>query len=128
MISTDLLIRFTGVEPETFGFKDQEELEGFLNEIISMASDMIREYTGQVFPEAVPSIVQNCCLRLAGNIIAQAIARQDIELLRSGDYSNELLRSDVFTKDIKDDLKQFIQSDSTGSGTPRFYTITGDEE
>lgn len=128
MITVDLLQRFTGVQPETFGFDEEEDLTAFLEDIIDMASDMIREYTGRNFKEDIPETVKNCCLRLSGNIIAQGIARQDIELIRAGEYSSELLRSDVFTRDIKDDLKPFIASGVDGAGFPNLTIVSGDED
>ena len=108
MIAPGLLKIFTGVNLETFDLEKEEELEAFLGEVIGMATSMITDYCRQDFGDNPPSAVKNVCLRLAANIIAQAAVRQDIDLLRAGEYSNKLLDSKVFTEDLKEDLRPYI--------------------
>lgn len=108
MIEPDLLKIFTGVNLETFDLKDEDELEAFLEEVIGMAESMIIDYCNYDFDSNPPAAVKNVCLRLSANIIAQAVARQDIDLLRAGEYTNRLLDSGVFTDDLKEDLRPYI--------------------
>jgi len=108
VIPTGLLKTFAGVSIDTFDFEDEDDLNAFLEEVISMASSMIEDYCNYTFDDNPPAAVKNVCLRLSANIIAQAVARQDIDLLRAGEYSNKLLDSRVFTDDLKEDLRPYI--------------------
>lgn len=108
MIPTGLLKTFAGVSIDTFDFETEEELDDFLQTCIDMAESLITDYCDRDFGDSPPAAVKNVCLRLSANIIAQAVARQDIDLLRAGEYSNKLLDSRVFTDDLKEDLRPYI--------------------
>mgnify|MGYP001174102048 CR=1 FL=1 len=110
MIDEDLLKIFTGVSKETFELETDEELDNLLTEFIGMAKSLIEDYCNRDFGDDPPRAVKNVCLRLAANIVVQAVARQDTDLTRSGEYSTKITDSKVFTQDLKDDLRPYLNN------------------
>lgn len=113
----------SGVKPERLGnqFKDDETaFNALINEWIAQAEGLINSYckrnwypvvengTTTVIP--VPYAVKNVCIRLVANIIALRYARKENPIKKVNDFSMTIFSSEVFTDDLKEDLKPFIKS------------------
>lgn len=113
----------SGVKPERLGnqFKDNESaFNALINEWIAQAEGLINSYckrnwypvvengTTTVIP--VPLAVKNVCIRLVANIIALRYARKENPIKKVNDFSMTIFSSEVFTDDLKEDLKPFIKS------------------
>lgn len=113
----------SGVKPERLGnqFKDDEAaFNALINEWIAQAEGLINSYckrnwnpvvengTTTVIP--VPYAVKNVCIRLVANIIALRYARKENPIKKVNDFSMTIFSSEVFTDDLKEDLKPFIKS------------------
>ena len=113
----------SGVKPERLGnqFKDNETaFNALINEWIAQAEGLINSYckrnwypvvengTTTVIP--VPLAVKNVCIRLVANIIALRYARKENPIKKVNDFSMTIFSSEVFTDDLKEDLKPFIKS------------------
>ncbi len=108
MIPTSLLKTFAGVSIDTFDFETEEELDDFLQTCIDMAESLITDYCDRDFGDSPPTAVKNVCLRLAANIVMQAVARQDTDLIRAREYSTKVLEGKVFSDDLKEDLDPHV--------------------
>ena len=58
--------------------------------------------------------MKNVCVRLTSNIIAFNYKRRDNPIRKVNDYQLKVFESDVFTDDLKTDLKPFVKA-SRGS-------------
>lgn len=127
--STELK-EFTGSTPEIFRLEkdDNEGLETLLQKWINQSKGLIDSYCHQNFDTETPEAINNICLRLASNMVALAIARRDTPLVKVNDWSVQISSSNVFTNDLKADLKEgnFVKDKSAKSDTVEFLAITGD--
>ena len=113
----------SGVKPERLGnqFKDDEAaFNALINEWIAQAEGLINSYckrnwypvveNGTTTEIPVPLAVKNVCIRLVANIIALRYARKENPIKKVNDFSMTIFSSEVFTDDLKEDLKPFIKS------------------
>lgn len=122
--TVDEVKNMTGVKPAKLGsqFKDDEELfNNLINDWISQAEGLINSYCkknwypvvaedGTTTAVTVPIAVKNVTIRLVGNIIAFNYARKDNPIKKVNDFSMTIFSSEVFTDDLKADLKPFRKS------------------
>lgn len=123
--TVDDVKKMSGVKPEKLGsqFKgDESEFNALIEEWISQAESLINSYcnrnwnpildeeTQEIIPVIVPKGVKNVCIRLTANIIAFRYARKENPIKKVNDYSMTIFSSEVFTDDLKRDLKPFKKS------------------
>ena len=122
--TVDEIKNMTGVKPGKLGsqFKDDETaFNNLINEWISQAESLINSYCkknwyptvddeGNTVEVTVPNAVKNVCIRLVGNMIAFTYARKDNPIKKVNDFSMTIFPSEVFTDDLKADLKPFKKS------------------
>lgn len=104
------VVRMTGVNAKKLGYGDTKELEfqSLLSEWIAQAEGFIDSYCKRNWKDKdVPPVVKNVCIRLVGNIIAFHYKRRDDPVRKVNEYSIKVFESDVFTDDLKQDLKPF---------------------
>ena len=128
MVNVDEVIKFHGITPKTFGYEkdDNESLENLIIGWIKQAESLIKTYTNNDFKKDMPRAVENICLRLVSNMVRLAIQNRDSPVIKVNDWTTSTVSSEIFTQDLKDDLKPFIKEHSTVSDTVTFYAITGD--
>lgn len=128
MVNIQDVKRVHGVTPQDLRFeKDEEdELNRMLVDWITQAEDMIKHYTNNNFKKGVPDAVKNVCTRLVSNMISLAIQRRDTPIIKVNDWQVTTGSSNVFTDDLKEDLKPFMIDKSHVSDTVSFFAITGD--
>lgn len=128
MVDVDEVIQFHGLRPKDLRFDkdDEESLRGIISDWISQCEDMIKDYTNNDFEDEVPGTVKNVCLRLSSNMITLAIQRRDSPIIKVNDWTISTGNSNIFTEDLKEDLKPFIKEHSNFSDTVNFYAITGE--
>ena len=123
------VIRFTGVKYTDFrGLKDENDLCDLISTWITQADSLIDSYCNQSFNSDFKyfDAVSNISLRLVANIIALAQSRKDTPVIKHNDWSIQAwLSSDVFTDDLKNDLKPFKLDHSTSSDRIDIVAITG---
>lgn len=102
--------RINNIKPNHFNLKKEDEdgLNIILSEWISEAEDMIQSYCKRKF-ENVPLSVKNVCIRLVSNMVAFSVLRRDSPIIKVNDWKVEFVGSDIFTKDLKEDLKPFLK-------------------
>lgn len=122
--TVDEIKNMTGVKPAKLGsqFKDDETaFNNLIEEWISQAESLINSYCkknwypvveedGTTTEVTVPNAVKNVCIRLVGNIIAFTYARKDNPIKKVNDFSMTIFSSEIFTDDLKADLKPFKKS------------------
>lgn len=122
--TVDDVKKMSGVKPERLGsqFKDDETaFNTLIEEWISQAEGLINSYCKRnwnpiideddnVIPVIVPNAVKNVCIRLTANIIAFRYARKENPIKKVNDYSMTIFSSEIFTDDLKQDLKPFKKS------------------
>ena len=128
MVDVDDVITFHGLKPQDFRFDkhDEAKLEKVIQEWISQSESLIKTYTNNEFTQGIPEAVKNVCLRLTSNIITLAIQRRDSPIIKVNDWTISTISSNVFTDDLKEDLKPFIIDKSHKSDRVSFLAITGD--
>jgi hypothetical protein len=123
------VIKMSGVKPNRLGnqFKKKEgdtddPFEDVIEEWISQAEGLINGYckrnwnpivdveTGTTIEVQVPIAVKNVCIRLVANIIAFRYSRKENPIKKVNDYSMTIFSSEIFTDDLKEDLKPFKKS------------------
>lgn len=112
----------TGIRPEDLYFKDEEGgktaeekldelLESWLVQIKDMIDqdrkrDYLKEYENGE-REQIPPGIHFIALRIAANMIAQAMVRRDTPVLKVGEYAVKMAEENIFTNAIKKDLAKF---------------------
>ena len=103
-----------GVKPKHLGLKDDETtFNQIINDWISQAEGYINSYCKRSWgteENPVPPMVKNVCTRLVANIIAFHFARKDNPIRKVNDYTTKIFSSEVFTDDLRQDLKPFRKS------------------
>lgn len=133
-ISVAQVINFHGLKPTHLNIKkDDVEADDKLNSIITdwiiQSQDLINAYTNRKYTsETVRPSVQNVCLRLTSNMVSLAIQKRDSPIIKVNDWTIQNVPSDIFTDDLKDDLKPFIKDSSTEPNSIGILAITGKED
>ena len=83
-----------------------------------------RNYTD----ETVRDAIRNICLRLTSNMVTLAIQKRDNPIIKVNDWTIQGLSSDIFTDDLKEDLKPFVKDSSTEPDSIGVLAITGRDE
>lgn len=121
---------FTGIKPQQLRLEktDDSKLDEILGKWIEQCSDLIINYCHNQFEKEVPPAVENACLRVTANMIALYVARKDTPVVKVNDWSVQIIKSDIFTEDIKEDLDPFKIDFSNKSDSVDFFTISGDTQ
>ncbi len=113
--SPETVINYTGVHPEDLGLDDQAELEDTIRGWLVDIKDLIDQDRNRDFHkevengrwEKVPPAIDSIALKMASNMVAQAITRRDTPIIKIGEYAVRMVEDKVFTSNIKDELKRF---------------------
>lgn len=130
-INTTQIINFTGLKPKQFNLEktDDTGLDDMLQEWILQCQSLIETYTHRSYSDSdVPPAVQNICLRLVSNMCTLAIQRRDTPIIKVNDWNIQTVPSDIFTDDLKEDLKPFVKDSSNDYGKIGFFAITGSDD
>lgn len=127
-ISVEEVIAFHGLKPKQFNLEkgDDSGLEDIISEWIDQCQSIIETYTNRKYTTSqVPGAVRNVCLRLVGNMVTLAIQKRDSPIIKVNDWSIQTISSNIFTDDLKNDLKPFINDSSNDYRKIGFFAITG---
>ena len=127
-ISVDDVINFHGLKPKHLNLEkdDTAKLEEIVSDWILQAQDLINVYTNRNYTDGtVRDAVKNICLRLTSNMVSLAIQKRDSPIIKVNDWTIQNVSSDIFTEELKHDLKPFIKDSSTEPNSIGVYTITG---
>ena len=130
-ISVDDVINFHGLKPKHLNLEkdDTENLNRIVSDWILQSQDLINVYTNRHYTdENVRDAVRNVCLRLTSNMVSLAIQKRDSPIIKVNDWTIQSVPSDIFTDELKDDLKPFIKDSSTEPNSIGVMAITGDDE
>ena len=127
-ITTTNVINFQSLKPQQFGLQktDTTGLTSLLSDWILQCQDLINTYTHRSYTSTtVPPAVQNVLLRLVSNMVSLSIQRRDSPIIKVNDWTVQTLSSEIFSDDLKDDLKPFIKDSSNDYSKVGFFAITG---
>lgn len=129
-ISVEEVESFHGLKRQHLNFKeDPKGFEDTITEWILQSQSLIIEYTNnfhKTSSDDIPRAVKNVCLRLVSNMVTMAIIRRDTPIIKVNDWTIQTTSSDIFTDDLKDDLKPFIKDGHSGVADKiDFFAITG---
>ena len=127
-ISVDDVINFTGLKPKHLNLEkdDTTGLNNIVSDWINQSQDLINMYTNRNYTdENVRDAIRNICLRLTSNMVTLAIQKRDNPIIKVNDWTIQGLSSDIFTDDLKDDLKPFVKDSSTEPDSIGVLAITG---
>lgn len=130
-ISVDDVINFTGLKPKHLNLEkdDTTGLNNIVSDWINQAEDLINMYTNRNYTDDnVRDAIRNICLRLTSNMVTLAIQKRDNPIIKVNDWTIQGLSSDIFTDDLKDDLKPFVKDSSTEPDSIGVLAITGRDE
>ena len=130
-ISVDDVVNFHGLKPKHLNLEkdDTEKLEEIVSDWILQAQDLINVYTNRSYTdETVREAVKNICLRLTSNMVSLAIQKRDSPIIKVNDWTIQNVSSDIFTDELKHDLKPFIKDSSTEPNSIGVYAITGSDD
>ena len=129
-ISVDDVINFHGLKPKHLNLDkdDNAKLHDIVSEWIIQSEDLINRYTNRNYTDDnVRPAIQNVCLRLTSNMVKLAIQNRDSPIIKVNDWTIQTVPTDIFTDDLKDDLKPYIKDSSTEPNSIGVLTITGDK-
>ena len=130
-ISVDDVINFHGLKPKHLNLDkdDTTTLETIVSGWIEQSQDLINMYTNRNYTdETVRPAIQNICLRLTGNMVSLAIQKRDNPIIKVNDWTIQNVPSNIFTDDLKDDLKPYIKDSSTEPDSIGVLAITGSDD
>ena len=130
-ISVDDVINFTGLKPKHLNLEkdDTTGLNNIVSDWINQSQDLINMYTNRNYTDDnVRDAIRNICLRLTSNMVTLAIQKRDNPIIKVNDWTIQGLSSDIFTDDLKDDLKPFVKDASTEPDSIGVLAITGSDE
>ena len=127
-ISVDDIINFHGLKPQHLNFAkdDTGKLEEIVSGWIKQSQDLINVYTNRNYTDDnVRPAVQNVCLRLTSNMVRLAVQNRDFPIIKVNDWTITTVPSDIFTEDLKMDLKPFVKDSSSEPDSIGVLAITG---
>ena len=127
-ITTTNVINFQSLKPQQFGLQktDATGLDSLLSDWIVQCQDLINTYTHRNYTSStVPKAVQNVLLRLVSNMVSLSIQRRDSPIIKVNDWTVSTISSDIFSDDLKDDLRPFVKDSSNDYSKIGFFAITG---
>ena len=130
-ISVDDVINFHGLKPKHLNLEkdDAEKLEEIVSDWISQSEDLINTYTNRHYTdENVRDAVRNVCLRLTSNMVSLAIQKRDNPIIKVNDWTIQNVPSNIFTDDLREDLRPFVKDSSTEPDSIGVLAITGRDE
>ena len=133
-ISVDQVIAFHGLKPQHLNIKKDDsdadtKLETIVTDWIIQSQDLINVYTNRQYTSTtVRPAVQNVCLRLTSNMVSLAIQKRDSPIIKVNDWTIQNVPSDIFTDELRDDLKPFIKDSSNEPNSIGILTITGEDD
>ena len=133
-ISVDNVINFTGLKPQHLNIKKDDKdadakLEAILTDWILQSQDLINVYTNRQYTSStVRPAIQNVCLRLTSNMVSLAIQKRDNPIIKVNDWTIQNAPSDIFTDELKVDLKPFIKDSTNEPDSIGVYAITGSDD
>ena len=130
-ISVDDVINFHGLKPKHLNLEkdDTEKLNEIVSGWISQSEDLINTYTNRHYTdENVRDAVRNVCLRLTSNMVSLAIQKRDSPIIKVNDWTIQNVPSNIFTDDLREDLRPFVKDSSTEPDSIGVLAITGRDE
>ena len=129
-VSTDQVINFTGLKPQHLNLDktDDTGLRTILVDWIRQSQSLILTYCHikSILVSNVSPAMQNVCLRLTSNMVSLAIQRRDNPIIKVNDWTIQQVSSDIFTDDLKEDLRPFIVDSSNDPSKFDIFAITGE--
>ena len=130
-ISVEQVINFHGLKPKHLNLEkdDTEKLDEIVSDWISQSEDLINTYTNRQYTdENVRDAVRNVCLRLTSNMVSLAIQKRDSPIVKVNDWTIQNVPSNIFTDDLREDLRPFVKDSSTEPDSIGVLAITGRDE
>ena len=129
-ISVDDVINFHGLKPKHLNLDkdDTAKLDEIVSDWILQSQDLINMYTNRHYTDdTVRPAIRNICLRLTGNMVSLAIQKRDNPIIKVNDWTIQNAPSDIFTDELKEDLKPYIKDASSEPNAIGVYAITGED-
>ena len=132
-ISVDDVVQFHGLKPQHLNINKNDsdaddQLEAIVESWIVQSQDLINMYCNRNYTSStVRPAIQNICLRLTSNMVRLAVQNRDSPIIKVNDWTIQNVPSDIFTDDLKQDLKPFIKDSSTEPNSIGVYAITGED-
>lgn len=132
-ISVDQVIKFHGLKPQHLNISKtdtdaDEKLSAIITDWIVQSQDLINVYTNRQYTSStVRPAVQNVCLRLTSNMVSLAIQKRDSPIIKVNDWTIQNVPSDIFTDELKLDLKPFIKDSTNEPNSIGVLAITGED-
>ena len=130
-ITTNSVIQFHGLKPKNFNLEktDTTGLANIISEWIIQGQSLINTYTHREYTSlTITPAIQNVLLRLVSNMCTLAIQRRDTPIIKVNDWNIQTVPSDIFTDDLKEDLRPFVKDSSNDYGKIGFFAITGADD
>ena len=133
-ISVDKVIAFHGLKPQHLNISKtdtdaDEKLSAIITDWILQSQDLINVYTNRQYTsQTVRPAIQNVCLRLTSNMVSLAIQKRDNPIIKVNDWTIQNAPSDIFTDELKVDLKPFIKDSTNEPDSIGVYAITGSDD
>ena len=131
-INTEQVIHFHGLKPQHLNLEktNTTALNNILADWIDQSQSIILSYCNikKLYDDEVSDAMRNVCLRLTSNMVSLAIQRRDNPIIKVNDWTIQNVSSDIFTDDLKRDLKPFVNDSSNNYCSIGVLAITGKDD
>ena len=128
-INTEQVIHFHGLKPQHLNLEktNTTALNNILADWIEQSQSLILSYCNikKMDDDEVSDAMRNVCLRLTSNMVSLAIQKRDNPIIKVNDWTVQGLSSDIFTDDLKEDLRPFVNDSSNNMSSIGVLAITG---
>lgn len=105
--AADVVAR-TGVQPADLGQDSDDELETFLEGVLTEVTDLINRRIGRSYlDETVPPGLVGIAADVAADSIRTMVATRQTPVVRIDDFAVSVLRARVFSSDVRDRLRLY---------------------
>lgn len=112
--TVDDVKNMSGIKPKNLGYTDNDnEFNKLIKEWIEQSEGLINSHCHKKWDgedTKVPVAIKNVCIRLTSNIIAFNLSRKDNPIKKVNDFSMKIFSSEIFTEDLRQDLKPFVKT------------------
>jgi len=109
----------TGVEAQDLTSGDEVALEGLLDRWLAEATEYVDAYLEKTYdPAVVPVGIKGITLRIASNMVMVALQRRNTPIIQVSDFNFQLVKDEVMTKSIREDLELFKSADEGKRRSP----------
>lgn len=125
--TVDEVRTITGILPKHLRLQENDNtgLNSILAGWIEYSKSLIDSFCNTTFDDNTPPAISSVCLRLTANMVAFSQTRKDTPIIKVNDWKVQVADVQIFTDDLRKELKPFKVDKSNKSDSIDIFAITG---